>query len=264
MVKQRGSITESLIPSQYQEPVRYFARRVGRTARPLRQIWYRGDVRYCPVCDTNVSRFHPFGKPPKPRRANARCPVCGSLERHRLLWLYLRECTDLFEPGTTRLLHIAPEFILAERLSRHESIDYLSADLESKLAMVRMDITDIQYPDESFDFILCSHVFEHVPNDRLGMSELQRVLRRGGSAIMQVPLRGDTTFEDPAIASPQEREHYFGQRDHVRRYGHDFKDRLEEAGFQVDSRDFAAQLGAEQVERMSLNRDDRLFHCRKP
>ena len=134
-----------------------------------------------------------------------------------------------------KMLHVAPEEQLSRLFGSALGIDYLSADLLSSNAMIRMDIMDIQYPDETFDVIYCSHVLEHVSDDRKAMRELHRVLRTGGWAILQVPIStAEVTFEDPKITRPKERERAFGQFDHVRRYGADYKDRLEDAGFSVE------------------------------
>ena len=128
--------------------------------------------------------------------------------------------------------------------------------------MVEMDITDIQYPDDSFDAIYCSHVLEHVPDDAKAMSELYRVLKPGGWAILAVPIRGDTTFEDPTTTEPEERERLFGQSDHVRYYGKDFKDRLEAAGFEVKVDDYPSQIPQGLVEYHSLSLAD-IYYCEK-
>src|SRR5262249_36838215 len=164
-------------------------------------------------------------------RRNSSCLRCGASERHRHLWLYLRNRTNLFsEP--LRVLHFAPEWIIQERLRRCPNLDYVSADLDPRRAMVKMDITDLSYPDGSFDVVLCSHVLEHVTDDRRALSELHRVLKPGGCAIVLVPIdyKRAETFEDPTVVSPGDRERLFWQADHVRLYGRDFRERLEETG----------------------------------
>jgi SAM-dependent methyltransferase len=197
----------------------------------LRRIVYFGNQCQCLVCGSSLRSFRPMmtAKP----RANASCPICGSLERHRLLWQFLKEKTDLLSGTQYRMLHLAPEDCFVSRFRQYISIEYLTADLNNP-AMLKMDITDIQYPDNYFDIILCSHVLEHIPDDEKAMRELSRVLNPGGWAILQVPILVEKTFEDPAITDPLEREEKFGQSDHVRIYGLDYRQRLEKSGFLVD------------------------------
>jgi ubiquinone/menaquinone biosynthesis C-methylase UbiE len=160
------------------------------------------------------------------------------------------------------MLHIAPEEQLATLFRRTKSIDYLSGDL-SRTAMVRMDIRDIQYPDKTFDVIYCSHVLEHVTEDRKAMAEFYRVLKPGGWAILQVPITADHTIEDATVTSPAERERLYGQRDHVRRYGPDYKDRLVSAGFRVKVEAFAQELSQEEIHRYGLMESEDIYFCEK-
>ncbi len=141
--------------------------------------------------------------------------------------------TDLFDGTPKKMLHIAPERFFQSKLRNFLGSNYITADLFDPLAMVRMDITDIQYPEGYFDVIYCSHVLEHVQDDKRAMREFYRVLAQGGWAILIVPTTAERTFEDPSIVNPSERLRVFGQEDHVRRYGIDFIDRLREAGFKV-------------------------------
>ncbi len=161
------------------------------------------------------------------------------------------------------MLHIAPELQLSRLFRAQPSLDYLSADLKSPRAMVKMDITDIPYPDHTFDVIYCSHVLEHVPDDRKAMRELHRVLKPGGWAILQVPITAKATVEDPAVTDPQERLRLYGQIDHVRRYGPDYKDRLVEAGFGVILEQFVQELNERQVRRFGLNKCSPIHLCTK-
>src|SRR5262249_7408651 len=151
---------------------------------------------------------------------NPICPRCGAQARHRALWLYLDQRTDLFEGKGLKVLHFAPERALRRRLAAAPGIHYVSADLDAPEAMEHFDITDIPHPDGSFDVILCIHVLEHVEDDRKAMRELRRILARDGFAIVLVPLdlsRGET-YEDPTITDPTERERAFWQADHLRLY----------------------------------------------
>ena len=142
--------------------------------------------------------------------------------------------------------------------------DYLSADLFNPLAMVKMDITDIQYPDESFDVIYCSHVLEHVDDDRKAMSEFRRVLKSDGWAILLVPIFGETTYEDPSIVDPAERLKHFGQEDHVRQYGRDYVDRLRDAGFSVSVAEASELCQESDVVQMGLTpASGEIFFCTK-
>ena len=129
--------------------------------------------------------------------------------------------------------------------------------------MLRVDITDLPFDDSRFDAIYCSHVLEHVPDDRKAMSELRRVLRPGGWAILQVPIKGIVTFEDPAVTTPEDRERVFGQSDHVRIYGLDFKDRLEEVGFKVTIVQYANVLSEEEIRLSAIGRGDDIYLCEK-
>jgi SAM-dependent methyltransferase len=196
-------------------------------------------------------------------RQDVRCPVCGSLERHRLAWAFFQRRTDLFQGQAQRMLHVAPEPEFARRLARTPGLDYVSADLLDPAAMVQIDLMEIPFPDESFDCIYCSHVLEHVADDRRAMRELYRVLRTGGWAVLQVPITVEVTFEDPAITDPAERVRYFGQADHVRAYGPDYEDRLAAAGFQVTKVPGAEFLAPAEIDRLRIDTTESIFYCRK-
>lgn len=187
----------------------------------------------CPVCEGDRAPFLAYGSP---RRRDARCSSCGSLERHRLLWLFLKRETNFFDGGPKRVLHVAPEAVFAPRFAMVPGIEYHTADLHDPHAMERMDVTDIRHPPGAFDVIFCSHVLEHVEDDRQAMREFHRVLANNGWAILLVPITAAHTFEDPSVTDPHERFRLFGQSDHVRRYGPDYVERLREAGFRVTLR----------------------------
>lgn len=221
---------------------------------PFRALLDRGkrtapESRECPVCGRISSEFRSFGLDPRP---DAQCPRCGALERHRLLWLYLSQRTNLFDGRRKTMLHVAPEECLEERFRRRLGAGYVTADLLNPRAMVTMDVTNIQYPNHSFDVIYCSHVLEHVVDDRRAMREFRRVMKPGGWAILVVPITAERTFEDPSVIDPAERLRVFGQEDHVRRYGPDYVDRLREAGFRVEVTTITDLVTAETATRMGL------------
>lgn len=222
---------------------------VGRVRAPF----YRGNRVACPCCG---GRFRAFVSGGVRRRSSASCPRCGSLERHRVLWLLLEFFTDLYDEPH-RMLHIAPEPQLAARLAAQANITYTSADLASPHAMEHFDITDIPYPDATFSVIVCCHVLEHVPDDARAMRELRRVLKPGGWAVLDTPVHHDraTTDEDPSVTDPAERKRRFGQPDHVRIYGRDFSDRLVAAGFLVHRFKIAKRLG-DDAERFGLHKSE--------
>jgi SAM-dependent methyltransferase len=219
-------------------------------------------MHHCPLCETDAEEFQPYGNPPRP---NARCPNCKSLERHRLVWLFLTRETNLFEPPRKRMLHVAPEERMQAKFAQHDQIDYVSADLDSPRAEFKMDLTDIPMPDAFFDVIYCSHVLEHIPDDRAAMSELYRVLKPGGWAILDVPqLRQLHTDEDLSL-TPEERLKRYGQRDHVRKYGsEDYKAALEGAGFIVTPDKYAERvLGPENAAFYGVRLGQTIHFCRK-
>ena len=230
--------------------------------RRWRSVFYLGRARACPCCGGRFRRFLSAGKP---RRPQARCPRCGSLERHRLLWLYLAERTRLFG-DRLRLLYVAPEHQLQERLRRQSNLLYVSGDLESPLARVRLDLLALPCRDAAFDAVICSHVLEHVADARRALAEIHRVLARGGWAILQSPVDAtrETTFEDPAVTAPEERERVFGQRDHARIFGRDYPRWLEGAGFQVQVDGFVRERGPEWAALHGLDPAEDLFRCVKP
>ncbi len=237
----------------------------GKLARSLKAlifpVLYHGHARRCPVCGKSSRKFLCFGDL---KRRDARCPRCGSLERHRLAWLYFTRMTDLFDGRRRKMLHIAPEPCLASRMRRRLDDGYLSADMEDPAAMVRMDVTAIPFPGESFDVVFCSHVLEHVADDRKALREFFRVLKPGGWAVLLVPVNAPRTMEDPAIVDRDERKRIFGQEDHVRRYGPDYVERVERAGFTVRVVRPEDVCRAGEIERLGLAAADEICRCDKP
>jgi SAM-dependent methyltransferase len=233
----------------------------------LRGARYRGDAVECPCCGATSSRFLPHRG-----RQRAKCPRCGSLERHRVLWLFLQRETDLLErPGA--LLHIAPEYALQQRLARLPGLRYVSGDLDSPLAELELDAMDLPFAEESFDFLLCNHVLEHVADDRRALAEFHRVLAPGGWAILMCPVDGRRarTLEDPTARTPAERHRRFGQADHLRLYGRDYADRLAAAGFEVRRERYVEACESSSVVRFGLRREgdaafgeEDVFLCVKP
>lgn len=170
----------------------------------------------------------------KALRPNVLCPYCLSLERHRLLWLYLRRQTDFFT-APQKLLHIAPEQCFYRRFKAMPHLQYTTGDLESPLAAYHFDLHHIPFEDNSFDTIFCNHVLEHVDDADRCMRELHRVLKPGGWGVLQVPIdySRQVTLEDDSITSPQQREEHYWQKDHLRLFGRDYPQRLARAGFSV-------------------------------
>ncbi len=212
--------------------------RVAEWAVPLLGLLYLGEGKQCPVCGCRRRKFLPYGYVSP--RENALCPGCLSLERHRLLWLWLVRESDLGRGAMAlpRMLHIAPEVALMRKFRKmyaREAERYVTADLESPLADMHFDVQQIPLEDGSFDAVICNHILEHVEDDGRALKELHRILRRGGWGVVLSPVdKGrEQTFEDDTITDKDERTRIFGQYDHRRIYGRDYAQRLERAGFEV-------------------------------
>lgn len=226
-------------------------------------LFYSGNKVTCPICESSFREFLPYGRIRS--RANALCPSCMSLERHRLIWLYLKERTDFFD-NPKQVLHIAPEACFIKRMEKIHGSGYITADIESPLAKVKMDIHQIPFPENQFDAVLCNHVLEHVNDDILAMKELYRVMKPGGFAILQIPFFPpipEKTFEDFSITDPRERERIFGQDDHVRKYGSDYPKRIESAGFKVYEEEFVNTLSDEERFRSGLAKGEVIYKAVK-
>lgn len=230
---------------------------------------------YCPIC----GKFSVFGSGGLNHRANVQCPNCGSLERHRLVYLFLQKNYSyilenyLFENDSIKLLHFAPEIIFYNLFRENENIDYYPVDIDPegyKNSIIqikqKVDMQNIPYSDNMFDFIYNSHVLEHVPNDFKGMSELYRVLKDDGICITLIPqFNLETTLEKEEYNTPELRLKYYGQEDHWRRYGLDFKDRLESVGFNVEeiiAEDLIKSKEEKELYKLK-NRNDILYICTK-
>lgn len=219
-----------------------------------------GNSVQCPVCEHSYSKFLPYGRIARP---NALCPNCLALERHRLMWLFLREKTDFFT-ANLRVLHIAPEHCFIERFEALPNLDYITADIESPLAKVKMDVHDIPFTDNSFDVVFCNHVLEHVTDDLKACSEFNRVLKPTGWGILQSPVYNlEKTLEDNSITDAAERERIFGQRDHVRKYGKDYASRLRNSGIKIEENNFVKELEPALVSKFALPINETIFVCRK-
>jgi hypothetical protein len=215
----------------------------------------------CPVDGKTFRRFLPYGRIDS--RPNALCPSSLTLERHRLMWLFLKNKTDFFTKPQ-KVLHIAPEICFIDRFEQLQNLEYITADLESPWAKVKMDLHDIPFEDDTFDVIFCNHVMEHVDDDIHCMRELFRVLCPGGWAIIQSPVYNiPLTVEDPNVTDPAKRERLFGQRDHVRMYGLDYPDRLRSAGFKVTEDDYINTFTEEQIKWYSLMKGEIIYFCEK-
>ncbi len=221
--------------------------RLSYLARPVIAAYYSGNRYTDPIDGKSYRSFLPYGY--GKQRENVLAPGTLSLERHRLLWLFLNEKTSFFrEP--LKVLHFAPEQAFYSRFRALKHLDYTTTDLYSPLADVKADICDLPFEDNSYDVILCNHVLEHIPDDKKAMQELYRVMKPGGWGIFQIPqdLNREHTFEDDSITDPKERARIFGQYDHVRVYGRDYFDKLRAAGFKVTEVRMAEEMPKEKAD----------------
>lgn len=226
-------------------------------------ILYGGNTFTDPIDGRSYRKFLPYGYGGNLRK-NALSPGTNSLERHRLMYLYLKRDTDFFT-SEKKVLHVAPEQCFYGRFRKMKNLDYTTADLDSPIADISIDIHDIPFEENTFDVVFCNHVLEHVNDDQQCMRELCRILKPGGLAIMQVPWipEQEVTVEDPSITDPKERERLFGQYDHVRKYGKDYEDRLKAAGFKVTRVEMNQELSPEEFKKYSLPEGEPLFVCSK-
>jgi SAM-dependent methyltransferase len=252
-------------------------------AKPIITFWLKGNKFTDPIDGKSFRKFLPYGY--ENQRENALSPSTLSLERHRLLWLYLQNETDFFKPeldsdskillrdyskepktsAPLRVLHMAPEQCFLSIFKKQKNLDYTTADLYSPIADVKADILHLPFDDNSFDVVFCNHVLEHISDDTKAMQELYRVLKPNGMGIFQIPqdLSKDKTFEDDSITNQKERTKIFGQYDHVRVYGKDYFDKLRSIGFKVDEVDYTKKIAPEMVERFCLSKGEILPLCFK-
>lgn len=236
--------------------------RLSFLVRPFVAFFMRGEKYIDPIDGNSFRKFLPYGY--ENVRENVLSPSTLSLERHRLFWLYLKNKTRFFA-DPLKVLHFAPEQAFYKRFRKMKNLDYTTTDLNSPLADIKADICALPFQENEFDFLICNHVLEHIPDDTKAMQELYRILKPGGTAIIQVPYDDDrkTTFEDNSITDPKERAKIFGQYDHVRVYGMDYFDKLRAVGFNVKAIDYTAELSEADIDTYRLAKGELLPVCTK-
>lgn len=230
--------------------------------RPFVAFFLRGNTYTDPIDGKSYRRFLPYGYAKV--RENVLAPGTLSLERHRLFWLYLKNETTFFS-APLRVLHFAPEQAFVQKFKKQKNLTYTTTDLNSPIADVKADICDLPFKDNSFDFIICNHVLEHIPDDTKAMQELYRVLAPSGTAVVQVPYdaKREITFEDNTITDQSERTRIFGQYDHLRVYGMDYFKKLSSIGFDVNALDYTSGISSDDIERYRLCKGELLPVCKK-
>ena len=232
--------------------------------RPLISWYLRGNKFTDPIDGRSFRKFLPYGY--GKQRENALSPSTLSLERHRLMWLFLRDNTTFFTATKKlKVLHIAPEQCFLDIFRKQQNLNYITSDLQSPIADVKADICDLPFKENEFDIVFCNHVLEHISNDTKAMQELYRVLKPGGFGIFQIPqdLSKAITFEDNTITDRKERAKLFGQYDHVRVYGRDYFDKLRSIGFKVDEVDYTKKITLDKIEKYCLMQNEILPVCYK-
>jgi SAM-dependent methyltransferase len=238
-----------------------------RLSYPFKKIaplLYKGDKVECPVCGGKFSHFLSYGSD-RAHRENVLCPKDLTLERHRLMWLYLKEHSSFFTSERLNVLHIAPEQCFHGLFKRQSNLNYITGDLVSPIADLHFDLHDIPLEDNRFDVVFCNHVLEHVSDASQCMKELHRVMKPGGWGILQVPQdhQRAKTLEDPSITSPQDREKNYWQKDHVRLFARDYPDWLRDAGFSVEEFLMKDHYSNELIERYRLQEEEILYIVKK-
>jgi len=230
--------------------------------RPFLDFFYRGSKFHDPINNKSYRKFLPYGY--NNIRDNALSPGSLSLERHRLLWLYLQNETQIFKKKY-KVLHVAPEQAFYKKFIKLNNLDYVTFDMNSPIAKIKGDICNLPFSENQFDFVLCNHVLEHVNDDIAAMLELFRVLKKNGVAILQVPidLTKNKTYEDSTITDKKERMKAFGQYDHVRIYGKDYFERLEKSGFKVEKNFYSKNFSDKEIYKYGINKNEIIPICRK-
>jgi len=232
--------------------------------KPIIAFYLKGDTYTDPIDGNSFRKFLPYGY--SKQRKNALSPSTLSLERHRLMWLFLKNETSFFTSSKKiKTLHIAPEQCFLKIFKKQKNLDYITSDLESPIADVKADICNLPFKDDSFDVVFCNHVLEHIPDDKKAMQELFRVLKKGGFGVFQIPqdMSRENTFEDASITDKEERTKIFGQYDHVRVYGRDYFNKLRSVGFKVDEVDYTQRITPEELDRFCLMKNEILPVCYK-
>jgi len=232
--------------------------------KPIIAFYLKGDTYTDPIDGNSFRKFLPYGY--SKQRKNALSPSTLSLERHRLMWLFLKNETSFFTSSKKiKTLHIAPEQCFLKIFKKQKNLDYITSDLESPIADVKADICNLPFKDDSFDVVFCNHVLEHIPDDKKAMQELFRVLKKGGFGVFQIPqdMSRENTFEDASITDKEERTKIFGQYDHVRVYGRDYFNKLRSVGFKVKEVDYTQRITPEELDRFCLMKNEILPVCYK-
>ena len=255
MMKLLISIATRIIPRHYLQHVSHFFLRIF-------SLFLRGNKFEDPINGKTYRKLLPYGRL-KPRE-NAIAPDSLSLERHRLMWLFLKNKTNFFTDNL-KFLHIAPEYCFIKIFKGMKNLDYLTADLISPWADVKMDVHDIPFEENTFDVVICNHVLEHVDDADKVMKEFYRVMKSGGWGIFQVPIdyNNSVTIEDRSVTEPRERERLYWQSDHLRLFGRDYGDKLTAAGFRVTESNFINEIDPKLVERYALDKNEIVYYCQK-
>lgn len=236
--------------------------RLSYLVSPVLAFLLKGDRYTDPIDGKSFRKFLPYGY--GKQRPNVLSPSTLSLERHRLLWLFLENETEFFSKEY-KVLHMAPEQCFLSLFKNQKNLDYTTADLYSPIVDVKADILDLPFEDGSFDIVFCNHVLEHIEDDSKAISELYRVMKPGGMGIFQIPqdLNLEKSYEDYNIITAEERAKHFGQYDHVRIYGKDYFERLRKGGFTVKEVDYSKTLSKENVDKYRLAEGEILPVCYK-
>lgn len=249
------SIATRIIPRHYLQHVSHFFLKI-------LSYFMRGNKFEDPINGIKYNKLLPYGRIKS--RENALAPDSMSLERHRLMWLFLQQKTNFFT-DKLKFLHIAPEFCFLNLFKKMKNLEYITGDLISPWADVKMDVHDIPFNDNEFDVVICNHVLEHVKDDKKVMKEFYRVMNKGGWGIFQVPIdkNNKLTIEDPLITDPKDRERLYWQSDHLRLYGLDYSKKLQKAGFKVTESNFINELENELVNKYALPKNEVIYFCEK-
>ncbi len=249
------SLATRIIPRHYLQHVSHFFLKIF-------SIFMKGNKYEDPINGKTYRKLLPYGR--LKSRDNAIAPDSMSLERHRLLWLFLKERTNFFTKKL-KFLHIAPEYCFIRIFKKMKNLDYTTGDLISPWADVKMDVHDIPFKKNTFDVVICNHVLEHVKDSDQVMKEFYRVMKKGGWGIFQVPIdkNNPKTEEDKNITDPKERERLYWQDDHVRLFGLDYGKKLTKAGFKVTESNFINEIDPLLVERYALPKGEIIYFCEK-